>query len=104
MKTEECGRKCLKAHRMEDGTDTYIRRVNQLKMNKCAHIRFSTITLFSVFHKAITALLAPHKVLHVGHVEEAHASSLLEVAVKITFAAATEDAWERMPGKGNFHF
>lgn len=68
-----------------------------------AFIRFSTIALFSVLHKAITALLASHQVLHVGHVEETHAPSLLEVAIQVTFAAATEDAWERMPSGGSHH-
>lgn len=73
-------------------------------MNKYAHIRFSTITLFSVLHKAVPALLAPHQVLHVGHVVETHAPSLLEVAVQVAFAAATENTWEWMPGQGQQNY
>ncbi len=75
----------------------------QQSINKCAHFRLSAITLFSILHETVAALLAPHQVLHVGHVVETHATSLLEVAVQVAFAAATEDAWEWMPGQGHFH-
>lgn len=73
-------------------------------MNKCAHVRFSTVTLFSVLHKAVATLLAPHQVLHVGHVVETHAPSLLEIAVQVSFAASAENTWEWMPEKGHFHY
>ena len=72
-------------------------------MNKCAHVRFSTVTLFSIFHKAVATLLAPHQVLHVGHVVETHAPSFLEIAVQVSFAASAENTWEWMPEKGYFH-
>ena len=70
-------------------------------MIECAHIRFSTVALFSILHKAIAALLASHQVLHVGHIVETHAPSLLEVVVKVPFAAATENSWEWMPKQKN---
>lgn len=65
-----------------------------------AHLSLSTVALLSVLHKAVAALLAPHQVLHVGHVEETHAPPLLEVAVQVPLAAATEDTWERMAARG----
>lgn len=61
------------------------------------HVRFSTVALFSVLHEAVAALLPPDQVLHVGHVVQTHTPSLLEVAVQVTFTAAAEHSWERMP-------
>lgn len=74
----------------------------QLLNEQCAHIRFSAIALFSFLHKAVATFLAAHQVLHVWHVVETHAPSLLEIFVEVTFAAVAEDTRERMPGKEHF--
>ena len=73
-------------------------------LDKYTHIRFSTVTLFSILHKAVAALLAPHQVLHVGHVVETHAPPLPEVAVQVAYTAVTEDSGEWMPGHRHFLF
>lgn len=61
------------------------------------HIRLPAVTPLSLFHKTIATLLAPHQVLHVGHVVQTHAPSLLEVAVQVSFTAAAEDSGKRVP-------
>lgn len=61
------------------------------------HVWFSTVALLPLLHEAVPALLPPDQVLHVGHVVQTHAPSLLEVVVQVAFAAAAEHPRERMP-------
>lgn len=73
------------------------------EQTKSTHVWFSTVALFSVLHKAVATLFTPNKVLHVGHVVQTHAPSLLEVAVQVSFTAATEDSRERMSAHRGVH-
>lgn len=54
------------------------------EQTKSTHVWFSTVALFSILHKAVATLFTPNKVLHVGHVVQTHAPSLLEVAVQVS--------------------
>lgn len=53
-----------------------------------------TVTFLPRLHKAVPTALALHELLHVRHIEEAHAAPLLEIAVQVPFATLTEDTWE----------
>lgn len=54
------------------------------EQTKSTHVWFSTVALFSILHKAVATLFTPNKVLHVWHVVQTHAPSLLEVAVQVS--------------------
>lgn len=59
-----------------------------------ALLHLPTVTVLSIFQKAIATFPSHHQVLSVGQVEETHATSLLEVALQLPLAAGAEDTWE----------
>lgn len=55
------------------------------------------VTLFSLFHVAIAALLASIKHLDFWHVVQTHAHTFLQTGSKVLLTACTEDCWEWIP-------
>lgn len=58
------------------------------------YLHLPTVTVLSIFQKAIATFPSHYQVFGVGQVEETHATSLLEVALQLPLAAGAEDTWE----------
>lgn len=63
---------------------------------------FPAVTLFSLFHVAISTLPAPKGLLDLWQVEEAHPHPLLQASLQVLPATAAEHHGEREPG-GRVH-
>lgn len=67
---------------------------------KCpSYLRLSAVTLLSLLHVSVPALLAPEGLGDFRQVEEAHAHALLQAGFQIFPAAAAEDHRERVPAE-----
>lgn len=55
------------------------------------------VTLFSLLHVAVAALLATVEHLYLRHVVQTHAHAFLQTGSKVLLTACTEHCWEWIP-------